>query len=79
MYAATRMLYSLARDGKAPRIFGRVSRSGVPLWALLATTVVAALCFFSFIFSPKAVYIWLLKMCIRDRTCPGRCRCPRAR
>lgn len=60
MYAATRMLYSLARDGKAPRIFGRVSRNGVPLWALLATTVVAALCFFSFIFSPKAVYIWLL-------------------
>ncbi|WP_277404321.1 amino acid permease [Achromobacter xylosoxidans] len=60
MYAATRMLSSLARDGKAPRIFGRVARNGVPLWALLATTVVAALCFFSFIFSPKAVYIWLL-------------------
>ncbi|MGE6917239.1 amino acid permease [Achromobacter kerstersii] len=60
MYAATRMLYSLARDGKAPRIFGRISRNGVPLWALLATTVVAALCFFTFIFSPNAVYIWLL-------------------
>jgi len=60
MYAATRMLYSLAREGKAPRIFGRISRSGVPLWALLATTVVAALCFFTFIFSPNDVYIWLL-------------------
>ena len=55
MYAATRMLYSLARDGKAPAVFGRVTRNGVPLWALVATTVVAALCFFSFIFSPKAV------------------------
>ena len=32
----------------------------MPLWALVATTVVAALCFFSFIFSPKAVYVWLL-------------------
>ena len=60
MYAATRMLYSLARDGKAPAVFGRVTRNGVPLWALVATTVVAALCFFSFIFSPKAVYVWLL-------------------
>ncbi|QET72381.1 amino acid permease [Bordetella bronchiseptica] len=60
MYAATRMLYSLARDGKAPARFGRLSRSGVPLWALLATTAVAALCFLSFLFSPKAVYIWLL-------------------
>ena len=60
MYAATRMLYSLARDGKAPAVFGRVTGNGVPLWALVATTVVAALCFFSFIFSPKAVYVWLL-------------------
>ena len=25
MYAATRMLYSLARDGKAPAVFGRVT------------------------------------------------------
>lgn len=60
MYAATRMLYSLARDGKAPRFFSRVSRNGVPLRALLATAAVAALCFFTFVFSPNAVYIWLL-------------------
>src|SRR5690606_30974758 len=53
-------LYALAREGKAPAIFGRVSASGVPVLALLATTVVAALCFFSFVFSPNAVYIWLL-------------------
>ncbi|KAF1052555.1 MAG: Lysine-specific permease [Delftia tsuruhatensis] len=60
MYAATRMLYALARDGKAPAIFGRLTRNGVPLIALLATTVVAALCFLSFIYSPNEVYIWLL-------------------
>ena len=40
MYAATRMLYSLARDGKAPAVFGRVSRSGVPLWALVALSLI---------------------------------------
>ncbi|WP_255032125.1 amino acid permease [Bordetella genomosp. 1] len=60
MYAATRMLYALACDGKAPAVFSRVSCSGVPLWALVATTAVAALCFFTFLFSPNAVYIWLL-------------------
>jgi lysine-specific permease len=60
MYAATRMLYSLARDGKAPQFFGHVSRNGVPLRALFATAAVAALCFFTFVFSPNAVYIWLL-------------------
>ncbi|MCX5591216.1 amino acid permease [Alcaligenes endophyticus] len=60
MYASTRMLFNLAREGKAPRIFGRLSENGVPRYALLATTVVAALCFISAVFSPTAVYIWLL-------------------
>lgn len=60
MYAATRMLYALACEGKAPRIFSRVAGNGVPVLALLATTVVAALCFLSFLFSPTSVYIWLL-------------------
>lgn len=60
MYASTRMLFNLAREGKAPRIFGRLSANGVPRYALLATTVVAALCFVSAVFSPTTVYIWLL-------------------
>ncbi len=46
MYASTRMLYTLAQDGKAPRIFAQLSANGVPRNALYATTVVAALCFF---------------------------------
>ncbi len=60
MYASTRMLFNLAREGKAPRIFARLSRNGVPRYALVATTVVAALCFLTSIFSPTSVYIWLL-------------------
>ncbi|KAF1021740.1 MAG: Lysine-specific permease [Paracidovorax wautersii] len=60
MYAATRMLYNLALEGKAPRLFRQVSASGVPQAALVATTLVAGLCFFSFIISPQQVYIWLL-------------------
>ena len=47
MYASTRML-NLALEGKAPRLFSRVSRSGVPRNALYATTLVGALCFTSF-------------------------------
>ncbi|MCY1293675.1 Lysine-specific permease [compost metagenome] len=60
MYASSRMLYSLAVEGKAPAIFARVSKSGTPLWALLATTAVAASCFLTFLFSPGQIYIWLL-------------------
>lgn len=60
MYAATRMLYALACEGKAPAMFARVSAAGVPVRALLATTALAALCFLSFVYSPNDVYIWLL-------------------
>nr|WP_314263847.1 amino acid permease [uncultured Moellerella sp.] len=60
MYASTRMLYTLAKDGKAPRIFGHLSKGGVPRNALIATTVVAGLCFLSSLFGDQMVYLWLL-------------------
>ena len=60
MYASTRMLYTLAREGKAPRIFARLSKGGVPRYALLATTVIAGLCFLSSMFGNQTVYLWLL-------------------
>ncbi|GAA0336844.1 amino acid permease [Morganella psychrotolerans] len=60
MYASTRMLYTLARSGKAPKIFGKLSKGGVPRNALIATTVVAALCFLTSMFGNQSVYLWLL-------------------
>ena len=54
------MLFNMAVDGQAPAFFKRLTRGGVPLRALLATTVLACLCMFSVVYSPKAVYIWLL-------------------
>ncbi|KAB7897546.1 amino acid permease [Rouxiella sp. S1S-2] len=60
MYASTRMLYNLATEGKAPRIFAKLSKGGVPRNALYATTVIAALCFFSSMYGNQSVYMWLL-------------------
>lgn len=60
MYASTRMLYTLACDGKAPRIFAELSRGGVPRNALYATTVIAGLCFLTSMFGNQTVYLWLL-------------------
>ncbi|GAA0847310.1 amino acid permease [Cupriavidus pauculus] len=62
MYASTRMLYNLATEGRAPRIFARLTRNGVPLVALLATTAVGALCFLTSLFESKSVYLWLLNL-----------------
>ncbi|MBQ0131653.1 MAG: amino acid permease, partial [Comamonas sp.] len=50
MYASTRMLYALAQQNMAPKIFARVNARGVPMMALLATTVIAAMCFFTNVF-----------------------------
>ncbi|WP_063657063.1 amino acid permease [Candidatus Arsenophonus triatominarum] len=60
MYASTRMLFTLAKEGKAPKIFSRLSQGGVPRYALTATTVVATLCFLSSMFGNQVVYLWLL-------------------
>ena len=60
MYASTRMLYALACEGKAPKLFARLTANGVPLNALYATTLVGALCFFTSIFGDQTVYLWLL-------------------
>src|SRR3990167_8836122 len=60
MYAATRMLWYLAKEGHVPAIFKKVNRFGVPLYALLATTLVAMLTFLSSRFGNGTVYFWLL-------------------
>ncbi len=60
MYAATRMLFNLALEGKAPRALARLTAAGVPFNALMCTTALAGLCLLSAIFSPQTVYIWLL-------------------
>jgi lysine-specific permease len=60
MYASTRMLYTMALDRKAPQLFGQLSRSGVPRYALCATTLIGALCFLTTFIGDKIVYVWLL-------------------
>lgn len=62
LYASTRMLYSLARDGKAPAIFGRVNTRGVPLPALMATAGVGLFGFLSALLGQGAAYAWLVNV-----------------
>jgi len=38
LYISSRMLFSLARTGWAPSIFGRLSEKGTPTWALFASS-----------------------------------------
>ncbi|MBX9976588.1 amino acid permease [Cytobacillus firmus] len=60
MYASTRMLWDLARDGKAPKFLGKLDKRGVPINALIVTTFVGSLAFLTTFFGDGAVYVWLL-------------------
>ena len=43
LYASSRMLLAMAKEGKAPRIFAKINSRGVPFPALLATTIICYL------------------------------------
>ncbi|MCP8970431.1 amino acid permease [Ectobacillus ponti] len=60
MYASTRMLWDLAREGKAPRFLAKLDKRGIPLNALVVTALVGALAFLASLFGDGAVYNWLL-------------------
>lgn len=60
MYSSTRMLYDMAHQGRAPKIFARLDHRGVPMKALYATTLVAALCFLTTFIGEQTVFNWLL-------------------
>ncbi|HJV16905.1 MAG TPA: amino acid permease [Bacillales bacterium] len=60
MYASTRMLWDLARDGKAPKFLAKLDKRGVPVNALIVTSLVGTLAFLASLFGDGTVYIWLL-------------------
>lgn len=60
MYASTRMLYSMAKEKKAPAWLAKVNSRGVPINSLILTTVVASACFLTGLYAESTVYVWLV-------------------
>jgi lysine-specific permease len=60
LYACTRMLYAMAKEGQAPRIFAKLNKRGVPVAAMIVTTIIGMLTFLSSIFGNGMVYVWLM-------------------
>ncbi|MGE7215146.1 amino acid permease [Priestia koreensis] len=60
MYASTRMLWNLAKEGKAPRFLAKIDNRGVPINALIITALVGTLAFLASLFGDGQVYSWLL-------------------
>jgi len=59
LYASTRMLYAMASEGRAPQIFAKVNKRGVPMYALYITTAIAAVAFFASLIGEGKVYYML--------------------
>lgn len=59
LYTASRMAYSLAVRGEAPKAFGRLSNAKVPVVAVLASTVVGFITVFFNYASPDTVFLFL--------------------
>ncbi|MDN3018864.1 amino acid permease [Paenibacillus sp. BSR1-1] len=59
LYASTRMLWSMAKDGQAPKFLQKVNNRGIPINALVMTTIIGGLAFLTSIFGDQ-VYTWLL-------------------
>lgn len=63
MYAGTRLLWTMAKEGNAPKFLTKINSRGIPVNALYATTVIGMLAFVTSIFGDGTVYFWLLNAC----------------
>ena len=59
LYLVSRMMYSLACAGYAPASFGRVSKRGVPVTALLISAAGLSLAMLISILWPSSAYVYL--------------------
>ncbi|THU78638.1 dicarboxylic amino acid permease [Dendrothele bispora CBS 962.96] len=62
LYIGSRTLYGLAIEGKAPRIFRRVNRMGVPYPALILCTLFCGLVFLNVSSSSAKVFTWFVNL-----------------
>jgi lysine-specific permease len=60
MYVASRMLWFLANEGHIPSLFSRITKKGVPIYALIATAGISFIAFVSSIFGHDTIYLWLV-------------------
>jgi len=62
LYITTRMMFSLSRAGYAPRRFGRLNHRGVPVQALLLSSLGIALATVVSVLAPKSAFILMISI-----------------
>ncbi|KAI1613704.1 putative amino acid permease [Exophiala viscosa] len=59
LFAGSRLMYTLAVDGYAPKVFGRLNRFQVPWVAVLSTSTISGLCFGASYIGAGQLWSWL--------------------
>jgi L-asparagine transporter-like permease len=62
LYITTRMMFSLSRAGQAPRRFGALSARGVPVQALLLSSVGVAVAAILSVVAPKSAFTLMVSI-----------------
>ncbi|KAI1663175.1 Amino-acid permease inda1 [Pyrenophora tritici-repentis] len=58
LFSGSRVLYGMALNGEAPKIFGRTSKKGVPYVAVLATWAIGLLAYLNVSNTGARVFLW---------------------
>ena len=62
LYSSTRMLYALAKEGQAPKIFAKLNKRGVPVPALILTTAIGLFAFLTSFIGEGTAYTWIVNI-----------------
>lgn len=66
VYCASRSLYGLALEGKAPRFLTRVNRKGVPIYCVLVVLMISLLSFLQVSNSSAVVLNWFISLVLAN-------------
>ncbi|KAF9938193.1 hypothetical protein BGZ75_008745 [Mortierella antarctica] len=62
LYASSRALHTLSKEGSAPKFFSYVNRFGVPVYCVLSTALVGCFAFIVSLVGQGVAYDWLLSL-----------------
>ena len=62
LYSATRCLYGLALAGRAPKVFQKVTKSGIPVYCFIVTMIFPLLSFLQLGSGASTVLTWLINL-----------------
>lgn len=64
LYGTSRMLYGLAKEGNAPKIFASLSRNGIPMVGILVSAVIGLVLVVITYYFPKTLFMYLLAIVV---------------